>query len=198
MGKKKVSLEQLNAKLDVLLKNQSKILKEEKKIEREEERLESEESGELLELRKLRELDTEIAKEIGEHPLSKVTIRDVAKGGVGAFVGVVAHFTFFYGIEVAEWLSFSRATALYPISFFIGGVFMYATGFRKVKDKKILHILPIRLIVLYITALLVAAAVLAFFSPEFLHHPELAYRQLSTVTLIAIIGACTADLIGKE
>lgn len=198
MGKKKVSLELVDKKLNLLLKNQRTILKEERKIEREEEHLEREESGELKELRHLRALDSEIAKELGSHPLTKVTIRDVAKGGVGAFVGVVAHFTFFYGIEVAEWLSFSRATALYPISLFIGGVFMYATGFRKVKDKKILHVLPIRLVVLYVTALIVAASVLAFFSPEFLHYPELAYKQLSTVTLIAIIGACTADLIGKE
>lgn len=192
---KRVTVEELNRKLNKILKNQKLILEEEAEELKEEKKIESEEEEEL---RKLKAIHAEITEELGAHPLTKITIRDIAKGAIGSFIGVVAHFTFFYGIEVAEWLSMARATALFPISFAIGGIFMYATGFRKIKDKKILSFLPVRLVVLYLVSLIVSMLVLAFFSPEFSHGFEIAYKQLSTVTLIAVVGACTADLIGKE
>ena len=75
---------------------------------------------------------------------------------------------------------------------------MYATGFRKIKDPKILMFLPIRLIVLYLTAIVMSVLVLLFFNAGFGNNFEDAFKQVSTVTLTAIIGACTADLIGKE
>jgi len=191
MVKKGVSLEEINRKLDL-------VLSREKRMEREEEKVEEEESQELVELQRLRHIEKEIEKETGPHPLTRVTMRDVAKGSIGAFVGVVAHFTFFYGIEVAEWLTMLRATLLYPLSFLVAGVFMYATGFRKINDPKILKVLPLRLIVMYVVSFLVSALVLFFFSPSFFVHFESTYKQLATVTLIAVIGACTADLIGKD
>ena len=193
--KKGVTLAEVNKKLDLLLKGQKLIFKEEKSIETEEESVEKEEESELKELQ---HIEKEINKELGSHPLTKITMRDIAKGTVGAFIGVVAHFTFFYGIEVAEWLSLFRATLLYPLSFMVGGIFMYATGFRKVKDAQVLKFLPVRLILLYFVSLVVSSLVLFFFSPTFMTHFETAYKQIATVTLIAVIGACTADLIGKE
>ena len=189
--KKKVSLQELNRKLDLLLRRQQKLFSEEKEVD-------AEEHKELDQLRKLEAVEQQVVQELGEHPLTKITIRDIARGTIGAFIGVVAHFTFFYGIEVAEWLSITRATLLYPLSFMVGGIFMYATGFRKINDKRVLAFLPTRLIVLYAVALIVSALVLFFFSPEFTRHLDVAYKQLATVTLIAIMGACTADLIGKE
>ena len=86
---------------------------------------------------------------------------------------------------------------LYLLSFIIGAVFLYVTGFRKIKDVKVLAFLPIRLIVLYITSILMAILVLYFFHPEFGNSFILSFKQVATVTLTAILGACTADLIGK-
>ena len=195
---KKVSLTQLNSKLDLLLRNQRKLMSEERTLEREEEQVEQEEQQGLAHLQKLEAVEKQVVQELGPHPLTKITLRDIARGTVGAFIGVVAHFTFFYGIEVAGWLSFTRATLLYPLSLFIGGIFMYATGFRKIDDKRVLSFLPSRLLVLYAVALVVSAFVLFFFSPQFTLNLQIAYKQLATVTLIAIMGACTADLIGKN
>ncbi|MBS3125628.1 DUF2391 family protein [Candidatus Woesearchaeota archaeon] len=191
MSKKKVNLQDVDRKLQLLLRNQQKLLREEKEVDKDEHK-------ELAHLQQLEAIEEQVVKELGPHPLTTITSRDIARGTVGAFIGVVAHFTFFYGIEVAEWLSVTRATLLYPLSLIIGGIFMYATGFRKINDRRVLAFLPTRLIVLYIVALLVSALVLFFFSPEFTHTFETAYKQLATVTLIAIMGACTADLIGKD
>lgn len=191
MSKKKVTLQEVNSKLDLLLRSQKKLLNEETEVD-------AEEHEELAHLRQLEAVEQQVLQDVGSHPLTRITSRDIARGTVGAFIGVVAHFTFFYGIEVAEWLSITRATLLYPLSLLIGGIFMYATGFRKINDRRVLAFLPTRLIVLYLVALIVSALVLFFFSPEFTRHLDTAYKQLATVTLIAIMGACTADLIGKE
>lgn len=184
MPKKSVTLEDINRKLDALLSRERHV--------------EREETEELAELEQLRKVEKEISKELGPHPLTTITYRDMVRGGIGALIGVVAHFTFFYGIEVATWLSMTRATLLYPFTLLIGALFMYATGFRKIKDPKVLNFLPARLFVLFFVSVLVSALVLAFFSPEFRHGFEIAYKQLATVTLIAMLGACTADLLGKD
>ena len=86
---------------------------------------------------------------------------------------------------------------LFPISYILGGVFLYATGFRKV-SRKMLWFLPVRLTVLYVISLLMAIGVLYLFHPEFAHHFADGYKQVAAVTLTALIGACTADLIGQE
>jgi uncharacterized membrane protein len=209
---KKTSLGDINKKLDALLTGQKKILKEEKEIEREEKevleeegkelaeekKVEGETEEELSELKKLERLEREIEKQTETHPLMKVTYKDVARGAVGAFFGSVAHYTFLYGIEVAEQLNTVRASFLYLLSFAIGAVFIYITGFRKIKDIKVLAFLPIRLIVLYVTSILMAILVLYFFYPDFGNSFVLSFKQVATVTLTAILGACTADLIGKD
>ena len=193
-----VSLASINRKLDVILQNQQKLLKEETEELAEEEKIEAEEKKELSELEKLKRLEEKVASSVEPHPLTKITYRDIAKGAIGSFIGVVAHFTFVYGIKVAHEISISRAYALFPISFVIGGVFMYFTGFRKVKDAKILWFLPVRLFVLYIIAVIIAIGVLLFFSPEFGTEWDTSIKQLSTVTLLGVIGGITADLLGKD
>jgi len=205
-------LGEINRKLDLILKEQKKTEKKEEEIEREEERLEKEEGAELgeekkiekleekevSELEKLEKMEEEIKKRVAPHPLKRITLQDLARGSVGALFGAVAHYTFIYGIEVAEKITFARAIFLFAFSFFIGAVFLYATGFRKIKDPKVLMFLPVRLFVLYLTAIVMSILVLLFFQPAFGHTFEEAFKQVSTVTLTAIIGACTADLIGKD
>lgn len=213
----------INSKLDQIIAMQRKMLKEEYKIEEEEQILEDEEKktekGELKEnkelskiekelqskekkeeeeLSKLKDLEEDIKKEVGEHPLRKIGLKDIIKGLVGAFIGLVVHYTFFYGIKIAENLDFTRSTLLFVLSFFVGIMFIYTTGFRKIKDPKILMFIPVRLIILYIISVVMSILVLYLFYPKFGHDFMESYKMVSVVLLAAIVGACTADLIGKE
>lgn len=213
----------INSKLDQIIALQKKLLKEENKIKEEEFMLEEEEkktkkeelkeTKELkkiekgLELRekkeeeellKLKNLEEEIKREVGTHPLRKVGFKDIVKGFVGAFIGLVVHYTFFYGIKIAENLDFTRSTLLFVLSFFIGIIFIYTTGFRKIKDPKVLMFIPIRLIILYVISVVMSILVLYLFYPKFGHDFMESYKMVSVVLLAAIVGACTADLIGKD
>lgn len=191
MAKKRVDLEKIDKKLNLIIADVKKIKKEEKKIEQEE-------KLEIEELKKLEEIEKKIKKQVEVHPLRKITYHDLAKGALGAFIGVVAHYTFIYGIHVAEDIDIFRATLLFPIAYLLGGIFLYATGFRKISIK-LLWFLPVRLTVLYIISLIMAVLVLYLFHPSFMQHFFWdGYKQVATVTLTGIIGACTADLIGRE
>src|SRR3989344_3790042 len=110
--KKKRSKEKSIGKYSLIkiLKNQESLKKLEKK--------------ELRELERLEKLEEKISKELGPHPLTKITYHDVTKASVGAFIGVVAHFAFVKGIEIAEEISFARATNLYLLSFLVGLAFL--------------------------------------------------------------------------
>jgi len=189
--KKKVSLEDINSKLDHILKNQASIEKEEKSIH-------AEEHEELRELHELEAFEKKISEEVGEHPLVRLTYKDLAKGVIGAFLGVAAHYTFVYGIKVASDIDVVRATLLFPIAYAFGGIFMYYTGFRRIKDPKLARFLPLRLSVLYVVAVVTTFFSLFLFNPSFLADGVLAYKQVATVTLSAVIGACTADLVGRD
>lgn len=209
---KKPSLEEISKKLDELLAAQRVISKEEKKVEEKEEQLEKIEElelakeekvkeleeKELTELEKIERFEKELEKRIVAHPLKKITYKDIARGIIGAFFGAVAHYTFIYGLKVAELITFNRATLLFVISFFIGAIFLYATGFRKIKDRRILIFLPIRLITLYVISIVMSMVVLYLFIPNFGASFEEAYKQVASVSLVAVIGACTADIIAKD
>ncbi len=195
---KRVSLDAINRKLDVVISNQKKILSREAEVEKEEEAVESEEKEELRKLEELESMERELIHEVGEHPLQKISYKDLAKGSIGAFIGVGAHYTFVYGVKVAAEIDVTRATLLFPISYALGGIFMYMTGFRRIKDPKIMSFLPLRLTILYITAIITAMLVLWLFTPGFFSDFWTSYKQVATVTLSAVIGACTADLLGKE
>jgi uncharacterized membrane protein len=207
------------AKLDAVLKKENQILANEQAIKREEQHLEAigqeemylekktlaetehEEAGqrdEAQELAKLEKLEREVKEEVLQHPLTKITAKDFVKGIVGAFVGVVVHFTFKYGVDLAAHISMTRASVLYLLSFLIGAGFLYGTGFPKIKDTSLLWLLPYRIVVLYAAAVLVTFVTLAFFYDHFFSDLGLAYRQVAVVNLSAVIGACTADLIGRE
>ncbi len=195
---KRASLEEVNRKLNLILANQKMLLKVEAKVEREEEVVHKEELQELKKLEELEAVEKELVREVGEHPLKKITYKDIAKGSIGAFIGVAAHYTFVYGVKVAAEIDVMRASLLFPISYGLGGIFMYMTGFRRIKDPKIVSFLPVRLTILYVVAIITAMLVLWLFNPEFFHDFWTSYKQVATVTMSAVIGACTADLLGKE
>ena len=203
--KKRGKKDQVGKKLDKILKGQEKILKEEFKIEKEEvgeekkeEEIEQLEKRQISEMEKLEQIEKEVESEVKAHPLTKITINDIFKGSLGAFVGTTLHYTLYYGVKIAENISMTRATIIFALSFIMGMVFLYITGFRKVKDSKATIFLPLRMIVLYTVSIIVSVAVLYLFFPTFGQSFDEAYRQTATVSLVAVIGACTADLFGKE
>jgi uncharacterized membrane protein len=205
---KKSKKQSINNKLDSILKAENNLLREEKLVEKKEELLAEEEKGvedikrslntESNDIQKLEKLEEEIRAEVGEHPLATVTLKDFTKGLVGAFIGLAIHYTFIYGVEISEKMTITRATLLFPLTFIVGLLFIYATGFRKVKDTKILMFMPLRLLVLYVCSLIMSILVLYIFYPSFGHNFEESYKMVAGVMLAAVVGACTADLLGKD
>jgi len=192
-----------------LAREEEILIRDDKKIDREErselgalkdikEEIATKEKAEEDELDKLRKIEEDIKKEVGDHPLTRITTKDVIKGLVGAFIGLAIHYTFIYGVEISEGLTFLRATILFPVTFLVGLLFIYATGFRKVKDPKLLIFMPARLLVLYVCAIIMSVLVLYLFYPKFGHEFVESYKMLAGVLLAAVVGACTADLFGKE
>ena len=89
----------------------------------------------------------------------------------------------------------TRASFLYILSYIIALVFLYLAGFRKVKMHE--GFIPLRATVIYLTSLAVVLFVIFAFGilPQSF---EATFKQVSLTLVIAIIGACTADLIGKN
>ncbi len=209
-AKRTSPLAEVNKKLDLILKQQNMLLatqkiviKEEAKIEQEEKKIEKEEieekGEEITELQQLKVLEEQIQEEVKNNPLRKITYRDFTKGMIGAFVGIVAHFSFLEGLDVAENFTMVRATLMYVLSFLIGVAFLYFSGFRNVGDKIVLKFIPLRIVVIYASALLVVLIVLAVFGMiTFQSNFDEVYKTVSAISILAILGACTADLIGKE
>jgi len=198
----------VSSKLDKILNAENRLLKIEKDVESKENKIESEEEDiaavkteldkEESDIVKLERIEEDIKKEVGEHPLAQVTLKDIAKGFIGAFIGLAIHYTFVYGVEISQTLNMTRATILFPLTFIVGLLFIYATGFRKIEDKKLLLYMPIRLGVLYVCSLIMSIIVLFIFYPEFGRVFETSYKMVAGVMLSAVVGACTADLLGKE
>ena len=167
-----------------------------KRLLLEEEKIESLQEQELQNLRQLKQ---EISKDVGPHPLTRITRADIVRSIIGALLGTVGHFAFFYGVEIADKISLTRATVLYLLSLVVGFFFMYYSGFRKVKGLRVFRFVPIRVLVVYVISLLVVVGTLFIFGfieplSSFAH----VYKVTSTTLLLAVLGASTADILGKE
>jgi len=203
--KKKQSMDN---KLDSIISAENRLLHEEQTVEREEKKIESEEveidklgdtlKKEETDIEKLEKIEEEIKSEVGVHPLAQVTLKDITKGFIGAFIGLAIHYTFVYGVEIAQQMTMMRATIMFPLTFLVGILFIYATGFRKVQDTKLLVYMPIRLLILYICSLIMSILVLYLFYPDFGSSFATSYKMVAAVMLAAVVGACTADLLGKD
>lgn len=164
---------------------------------KEEAKIELEETAQISEIDKLEKLEEEIKKDVEPHPLTRITYHDVSKGMVGAFVGVTGHFAFFYGQHIAETLSIARATAILATSIILLFIFLYFSGFRRVEAYR--KYLPARVCLIFTTALIVAVIVLFLF--DVIHFPmpfAEFYVNVAPVSVLAVMGAATADLIGGE
>lgn len=193
----------INKKLDLILQNQERVTSQEAELDENVSFLEGPETSAAgapeQEITKLNELENELKKEVKEqHPLTKITYNDITKGSLGAIVGIVLHYTILKGVELAQALDMARAIIIYPISFIIGLVFLYVTGFRKVKQRKVMLFLPVRITVLYTVAIAITVAMLYLLNPAFGQSLSESFKMVAAVSLPAVIGACTADVLGRE
>jgi len=205
LQKQRTSLKFVLGKLDQILDQHKLMIKQSEDIARkedaaidEEKKVEQLEQRSLDEIKNLEKLEQEIKENVEMHPLKNVTFRDVARGAIGALVGIIVHNTIIYGPEFGASLDYLRASILFPLSFAVGATLIYATGFRKIKDKTIFYLLPIRAITIYIVAILVVILVFTLFNPEFGYDFGLSYKQVAAGSLSATVGAATADLIGRD
>src|SRR3989338_1224587 len=170
-------------------RGKGKILKEELKIEQLQKK----------ELEKLESLKEEISKDVGSHPLTKITRSDIIRSSIGALIGTVGHFAFFYGIELAERISNARAVSLYFLALLVTFGFMYYSGFRKVKNIRIFRFIPLRVLVIYLVSLTVVVLTLFIFGVIDFQTPFIqVFKAVSTNLLLAVLGASTADILGKD
>lgn len=194
----------LYAKLEhierLLTKEEHEIVGEERDIAEErhdEETIANGVKQEASEMERLERLEQDIKKDVAHHPLAKITYHDFTKGLIGAFFGVVGHFAFFEGSHIAESLSILRATAIIFASLLLLVIFLYFSGFRRVKEYH--SYLALRVAVIYFTALFVAIGVLFLFGIITLPTTfETLYTNVAAVSILAVMGAATADLIGGE
>ena len=200
-------------KLDTIIENQEKILEkqdelkaeedevlqlEEKELEKDEQLHEDKEKQD-HELEEIEALEEEILQDVEDHPLKKITYRDITKGLIGAFFGIVGHFAFAKGVSLADKISMPRAHFLYLSSFIIVILFLYFSGFRKVNDTMLFKILPVRALVIYVTALIAIVIVLTLYGhlTVSMTFTEI-YKTIATISVLAVMGAGTADLIGEN
>jgi len=195
-----------------LEEGEKRILEEESKIEQEEQRLEAgqhkvleeeskieaEEAKLLEEEKQIEAMTADIEKKLTEKPLRNITIRDINKGLIGAFFGVVAHFAFVKSTDIAEKISYGRASLLFLVSYVIGYLLIYKTGFRDVREIKFMNFLPLRVTVIYLTCIFVILVILFLFNLAHLTELGLLYKQVAVTSILAILGAGTADMIGRE
>lgn len=181
----------IDSKVDDISKKENDIEKKEDSIMKEEKKLEKE-------TEKMERLEVDIKREVTARPLSSLSIRDVNKGIIGAFIGVVAHFAFLYGKEIAKDISTARATILILTSYMLLLILMYETGYREVKDKKLAGALPLRATVIFLTSIAVILVIFFLFNQVSAGDITGLYKQIAVTSVLASLGAGTADLIGRD
>lgn len=165
-------------------KKETQIITEEKQIEKGTEKVEK--------------LEKEIKKEVAPKPLKRFNVKDLNKGIIGAFIGVVAHFAFIYGKEIAKQITATRATVLIAFSYLLIIILMYETGYREIKEKRFLGLLPIRATVIFLTSIFVILIIFFLFNQIDLSDLTGLYKQIAVTSVLAALGAGTADLIGRD
>ena len=175
-----------------------RILREEEQILKEEHHIQSQEESTLKVESNIQEIEKQIEHEITERPLVKVTFRDVYRAIIGAVFGVVAHFAFSKGLYVAEKISLTRATLILIVTYFLGVLLIDGSGFRKVREQRLLKIIPVRVTVIYLVSIAVVIVVLAIFNQIYWSNFIDTYKQVAVVSILAMMGAASADIIGHH
>src|SRR3989338_4601470 len=173
-------VENIEKRESKMQKNEIEIMKEEAKIEKETGRIEKE-------TEKVEKLEKQIKKSVTTKPLSIFTMKDLNKAIVGAFVGIVAHYAFIYGKEIAKNISITRASFLIAFSYILIIILMYETGYREVKEKRFLGILPKRATAIYITSIIVIIVVFFLFNQLNLDDLPGLYKEISVTLVLASV-----------
>ena len=174
------------------------IQEDEKKIEKEEVKVMAEEKKVEKEAEKVENLEKKISKEVRVSPLTKFNIKDLNKGIIGAFIGVVAHFGFLYGKAIAQYITTTRATVLFLFSYLLIILLLYETGYRDIREKRLLGILPKRATFVYLTSIVVVIVIFYLFNMLDLTNLNGLYKEIAVTSVLASVGAGTADLIGRH
>ena len=177
-------VDEVEKKTERIEQKEAQIAEEEKKLEKETQKIEG--------------IERKIEKEVSQKPLTAFNFRDLNKGIVGAFIGVVAHFGFVYGSVLADKITTARASLLLVFSYLLIVVLMYETGYREIKEKRLLGILPKRATFIFITSIVVVAAIFFLFNMVDLKDPVGFFKQIAVTSVLASLGAGTADLPGKR
>src|SRR3989338_4274006 len=85
-----------------ILTEQKKVEKKIGEIENKETSIEKKESAIQAEEKKVEAIEKRIEQQVTPKPLKALKFTDINKGIVGAFIGVVAHYAFIYGREIAK------------------------------------------------------------------------------------------------
>jgi uncharacterized membrane protein len=185
--------------------NHRGLVDEEKKVEhavelvgKKESQIAKDEKNIIKETKKIENMERRIEKEVKTRPLSGFTLKDLNKGIVGAFIGVVAHFGFVYGKAIAGDITILRASLILVFSYLLIVLLMYETGYREIKEKRLLGLLPKRATYVYITSILVVFAIFYIFNMVDLSDYIGLYKQIAVTSVLASLGAGTADLLGKH
>ena len=178
-------------KVEDVEKKENEIEKQEVVIAKQERILEKE-------AEKIENAEKKIAREVQPRALSAFTSKDLNKGIIGAFIGVIAHFGFVYGKAIATYITTARATLLLIFSYLLIIILMYETGYREIKEKRLLGILPKRATIIYATSLVVVVIIFFLFNMIDLSKPLDLYKQIAVTSILASAGAGTADLLGKH
>lgn len=204
---KAINKNSLNEKLDLILKNQKKILANEKEILGEEIKIENLENIELKKedinqeteeeaLKELHKLEKEL-KRNAKNSINKITKRDLFKGFIGAFLGIVGHFAFMEAFHISHDLSLYRITFFYILAFLMIIIMLYYTGFRKIKKHIVLQFMPLRALILYLVSIFAIIFVnLVYGNIHFPFEFIETYKVVGASIILAVLGAGTADLIG--
>ena len=198
----------LNEKLDLIIRNQAKILKNEELILGKEDEIEELEKEELAQDKRTSQTEEETLDELAKieaklnqsisKPLKLVTKRDLFKGFIGSFVGVMGHFAFSKAADIANNLSMYQTSFLYFVAAVIVIIMLYYTGFRNIEKQIILKFMPLRAITLYSVSIFTILFVnLIFGKIDFPLEFTQIYKIVGSNIILAVMGAVTADLLGK-
>jgi len=201
----KAETSEVNSEIDKLLKSEGNLKQElenleekETTLEHGEEQLKKNEARIEKEEKKILGLEEDIKGKVTIKPLGKVTIRDVNKGLIGAFFGTIAHFAFIYGREIAKGITNNRAAVLYIFSYFLLIFLMYRAGYREIDEKRYLELFPLRATILYLLSICVVIFVFLLYNQIEVVTLGILFREVSVVSILAVLGAGTADMIGRD
>ena len=200
---KKAASQAKSADIAQVVASQKRIESELRSIKKIIKREELEEASlEVLAQKELAELDNlekELTVQANQSVLYKVTSHDVVKASIGTFVGVMGHFAFAKGIELAKYMSLTRAIMLFGISYIMINLILYYSGFRKVKRRNLVLFIPYRSTIIYSVSLCTIVAILLMYG---YFDPALGWEALlkivASLSILGAIGAGAADLVGNS